>query len=187
MKKNILIWSVLAVLLAGTAPAAAREGLYLEAFYPKASWSGDIRGLDSGVGLGARAGAGLSRYIGIEGSLFKTTHDAGVYPTVDFKGGTLDLVLFFPLSASQMEPYIHGGIGRYYLEDVTISAAPFATGEYRGDGNQFGAGINLFLFPELSLNAGYTRTRITFDEGTGLSSLKGIVRVLHVGLAYHFL
>lgn len=190
MNKKALIVTITALIALMATPVTAREGLYLGAYYPKTTLSGDILshipGVESGTGLGGRVGLGFGRYLGIEGSLFKTTHDAGIYPTVDFKGGTVDLKIFFPLTYSQLEPYIHGGIGRYYLENVLVNTT--TTTDIRGDGNQYGVGLNLYLFPELSLNAGYTKRNITFDSGTPAGiSLKGRARTIDIGIAYHFL
>ena len=178
MKRHSLIAIIACMIsLAGTT-ASAREGLYLGLFYPTVSWSGDIHGLDSGAGYGARLGLGLGRYLALEGSLSRTDHDAGINPSRDFRSSTGDLLVLFPLSGSNAEPYLRGGIGKYELKSTLTT--------YKGDGNQYGVGLNYYLFPELSLALGYTRSRITFDEGTGVLSLKAVARTIDVGITYHF-
>lgn len=175
MKKLSFIVVIAVLIGLMYAPVQAREGLYLGALVPKVSWSGDIQGLDSGTGFGVRGGIGLGRYLAVEGTLFQTSHDAGTSPTWDYRSSAVDLLILFPLSGSGAEPYLRGGLGLYELKNGPSS--------YTGDGNQFGIGLNFYLFPELSLNAGYTRTRVTFDEGT---SPKATARTIEVGIAYHF-
>ena len=74
MKKTFL-WAVAACLLFA-APVMAKEGLYLGAFRPTNTISGDAgKNIDSGAGWGLRAGVGLSRYVAIEGNCSSTRHD----------------------------------------------------------------------------------------------------------------
>lgn len=188
MKVLMVVSAVMFALIAG--PAQAREGLYLGAYYQTTTLSGDVLstvpGVDSGTGLGGRLGLGIGRYLGIEGTLFKTTHDAGLYPTIDYKGGTIDFKIYFPLTGSGLEPYLMAGVGKYKLENVFYN--PGVTYSYSGEGAEYGIGVNLYLFPELSLNAGYTKQNITFDSGTPLGvDLDGKARTFDVGITYHFL
>lgn len=172
MKK--FMWLIAGLMMLIAPSAHAREGMYLGVFVPSTSWSGDVSGVDSGTGLGGRLGLGFGRYVAIEGAMFKSTHDVGS-TSWDFKGTTVDLKIHFPLSGSDFEPYILWGLGKYEL------------GPYKGEGNQLGLGFNFYLFPELSLNAGYTMRDITFDEGTGGVDVDGKARTIDVGLTYRFL
>ncbi len=175
--KKILVLAVLAFALVAS-PSMAKEGFYLGAYIPYNHFSGDISGLDDGGGLGARAGIGFNRYLALEGSIFKTKHDVSGGGTDDFKGGTLDLKLNFPLTGSNAEPYVLVGIGRYRLEDSGL--------DIKGGGAQFGIGLDLYVAPELSLNAGLTWRKITFDSGTP-ADIDANVRTFDIGIAYHFL
>ena len=158
-------------------PVMAKEGLYLGLYIPFDSFTGDTK-LDSGYGLGLRGGFGFGRYLSIEGTLFKSDVDVkGTNETSDFKGGTVDAKAHFPLSGSHLEPYILLGIGWYEIENSDT---------IKGYGGQFGFGVDFYVFPELSFNLGFTRTSITFDEGTPVD-LDATVRTFDVGLTYHFL
>ncbi len=187
MKRTLLLAA--AVIILSTTPAIATQGLYLGVYIPYDDISGDVRDLDSGKGLGGRAGIGLNRYLAIEGTLFKSEHDRNLSGTThDFKGGTLDLKLSFPLTGSNIEPFLIVGAGSYKLE---YPADPIPTTSslnsiLKGDGTLWGFGIDMYMFPELSFGVGYTRTSITFDSGTIIN--KDVdVKTLDVGLTYHFL
>jgi opacity protein-like surface antigen len=187
MNKKALIVTITALIALMATPVTAREGLYLGAYYPITTLSGDIlgqaptlAGLDSGTGLGGKIGLGFGRYVGIEGSLFQTSHDAGINPTADFSGGTVDLKIYFPLTGSQIEPYLLAGVGKYQIENALVT--------YRGEGYEYGIGASLYLFPELSVNAGYTKRNITFDSGSPFGmDVDGKARTFDVGVTYHFL
>jgi hypothetical protein len=175
VKKFILSAATACMLIA--TPALAKDGLYLGLYVPFDSFSGDVA-LDSGNGLGLRGGIGFGRYFSIEGTLFRSDVDVkGTNQTADFKGGTIDAKLHFPLSGSHMEPYIMLGIGSYKIENSTT---------IKGNGGQLGFGVDFYMFPELSFNAGFTSTAITFDEGTP-GDLDATVRTFDFGLIYHFL
>ncbi len=177
--KKYLVLAVLALALVAS-PAMAKEGFYLGAYIPFNHISGDISGLDDGAGLGARAGIGFNKYLALEGSIFKTKHDFSGGTTEDFKGATVDLKLNFPLTGSKMEPYALIGIGGYRLEGNGF--------DYKGGGAQFGVGLDMYLYPELSFNAGLTWRKITFDSGTpGNVDVDANVRTFDIGITYHFL
>jgi hypothetical protein len=176
MKKFILF--TLASFTLISTPAMAKEGLYLGLYIPFDSFSGDTN-LDSGNGLGLRGGFGFGKYFSLEGTLFKSDIDLkGTNQTADFKGGTIDAKLHFPLGGSHMEPYILLGIGSYKIIENSNTI--------KGNGGQFGFGVDFYIFPELSFNAGFTSTTITFDEGTPVD-LDATVRSFDIGLTYHFL
>ena len=63
---------------------------------------------------------------------------------------------------------------------------PRARVDSRTDGNgfRFGIGIEQYLFRELSVNIGYTSTSVTFDTNPDRD---GTIRVIDIGLIYHFL
>jgi len=177
--KIYLVVAVLALALIAS-PVMAKEGFYLGAYIPFNHISGDINTLDNGAGLGARAGIGFNKYLSLEGSFFKTEHDMDGGGTADFRGATVDLKLNLPLTGSKMEPYALIGIGGYRLEGSGI--------DYKGGGGQFGVGLDMYVYPELSLNAGLTWRKITFDSGTpGNVDIDADVRTFDIGITYHFL
>lgn len=177
--KNILVMAVMVFALVAS-PAMAKEGFYLGAYIPVNHISGDtgVSNLDNGAGLGARVGIGFNKYLALEGSVFKTEHDVDGGGTADFKGGTVDLKLNFPLTGSKLEPYALIGIGGYRLEGSGFN--------YKGGGAQFGVGLDMYVYPELSFNAGLTWRKITFDSGTP-TDIDADVRTFDVGITYHFL
>lgn len=175
MKKVILLFMLTLVLIAP--PAFAKQGFYLGANVLFNEFGGDISNLDSGNGLGLRAGFGLNRYLSFEGALFKTDHDKkNGNGSVDFTGLTIDAKLNLPLSGSQIEPYILGGVGTYEFDDngTTTDAT----------GGQLGIGIDIYLFPELNFNVGLTRRNITLDT---TPERDGKVTTLDFGFTYHFI
>lgn len=178
--KKFLVLAALTVALIAT-PAMATEGLYLGAFLPYDKISGDLHGYDNGWGLGGRVGYGFNRYLALEGSIFKTTHDVSGGGTADFKGATVDLKLSLPLTGSKLSPYLLVGVGGYRLETDA--------GNFKGGGGQVGLGLDISFFPELSFNVGYTKRSITFDSNSsGLASkVDADVRMIDIGLTYHFL
>jgi hypothetical protein len=178
MKKILILVAVLAVALV-TSPAIAKEGFYLGAFVPFNSISGNITSLDSGSGLGFRAGYGFNKYLALEGSVFKTKHDVSATSgggTVDFSGRVLDLKLNIPVS-DRFEPYFLVGGGRYELNGSGT--------DLTGNGAQAGFGIDVYVYKGLSLNAGMTWRRISFDAEP--ITLDANVRTFDIGIAYHFL
>ncbi len=180
--KKVLLLAVASCLLFA-APAFAKSGFYLGANMLFNDISGEINTpetMDSGNGLGLRAGFGLNRYLAIEGGIWKTKHDSTVAggTSVDLKAGTLDVKLNFPLSGSNIEPYLLVGMGNYTAEDSTTSVD--------GKGTQFGIGMDIYLFPELSFNAGLTWRKITFDMPSGPDQ-DGKVTSLDFGITYHFI
>lgn len=176
--KKILVLSMLATLLLA-APAMAKDGFYLGVNVVFNDISGEINDgdvIDAGNGLGLRGGFGLNRYLALEAAIWKTVHDTTGGTTVDLKAGTLDLKLNFPLSGSNIEPYIFGGVGSYTLEsDTSID----------GTGTQFGIGMDIYLFPELNFNVGASRRDITFDDNS--VDVKGKVTTFDFGFTYHFI
>ena len=177
MKKILVLVALLAVTLVAS-PATAKEGFYLGAFIPFNDISGDITGVDKGNGLGVRAGYGLNKYLALEASVFKTEHDTSGGGNVDFSGGTIDLKLNLPLTGSKMEPYFLIGVGGYELEGSGV--------DYKCSGSQFGIGLDIYLFPELNLNAGLTWRKVEFDSGTP-TTIDADVTTFDLGLTYHFL
>jgi hypothetical protein len=89
---------------------------------------------------------------------------------VDFKCGTIDAKLLFPLSGSHFEPNVMIVVGSYKIENSNA---------LKGNGGQLGFGVDIRMFPELSFNAGFTSTSITFDEGTPVN-LDATVRTFDV-------
>ncbi len=179
MKKSFWVMLVLAAIITA-APVHAKEGFYLGANLQFNDFSGDLNNLDSGNGFGLRGGFGLNRYLAFEAGIFKTDHDLkNGSGAADFKGGTIDAKLNFPLTGSHIEPYIFGGVGTYKLD------LPGQTLD--GKGGQLGIGMDIYLFPELSFNVGLARKNVTFDATATNPELKGKVTTLDFGLTYHFI
>jgi hypothetical protein len=178
--KKILILVALAVTLIAT-PVVAKEGFYLGINMLFNDVSGeyfDSVNIDSGNGLGLRGGFGLNRYLAIEAGIWKTKHDMkSGGNTADLKAGTLDLKINFPLSGSHIEPYLLVGLGKYTLEQNGFSED--------GKGGRFGIGMDIYLFPELSFNAGITRNNVTFTHAG--QDKDGKITSLDFGVTYHFI
>lgn len=175
MKKKILLAIVAALLIAS--PVMAKEGFYVGAFIPSTSISGDAgAGISSATGLGFRIGNGLNRYLSIEGDYSKTTHNS-----VDLTGLAVDLKLNFPLTSLDsaqvmtVEPYVF--IGYDYFDLATTPAI-------KSNGVQYGFGIELYLFRELSVQAGWTKSPVSFDS---TPKRDGTVTTLDLGIIYHFI
>ncbi len=180
--------------------ASAKEGFYIGAFVPNERISGDAgAGVDSGSGWGIRAGVGANRYFAIEGNYGVTHHDVTttlpgmVLPITssgDLKSLAGDLKVNFPLTSldsgqvMSLEPYVMVGYAHYEQSATSI---------YKSDGTQWGVGVELYLFRELSVQGGWTRTNIKFkDEPSGLSSplfidKEGHIQRVEFGLIYHFI
>jgi len=190
MKKLFVVVALLAVMLVAS-PVSAKEGFYLGGFIPFNKITGDspdatsntyINSLDTGAGLGIRAGYGFNRYFAIEGSLFGSSHKSNLgIVDQDFSGATLDAKVNFPLTGHSFEPYLLLGVGHYELGD--------SSGKFKGTGSQFGVGIDFYLMPELSLDTGLTWRRITFDSNDfGVAAdVNARVTTFDVGLTYHFI
>ena len=182
MKKLVLL--VAALLLIIASPVMAKEGFYIGVYLPTTSLSGDAGSVDSGSGLGFRAGMGLNRYFAIEGTYEKTSHDS-TFGTADLKGAAVNAKLNFPLTTldsqkiMSVEPYAKLGFGSYEL-----SYANTAIGKGSGTGVQYGIGVELYLFRELSINAGWTKTKVDLDFTTKASA---DIKTIDIGLMYHFL
>jgi len=183
MKKTFVTMVLLLTLIA--APAMAKEGFFIGAsLIPSVDISGDAgKGLDSGSGYAFRLGLGFSKYFSIEGVLERTQMDITGGGKMDLDGVGVNARLNFPLttldSAKVMsfEPYVLAGYGMYDAK---------AQGGTSNSGNGFrlGIGIEQYLFKELSVNVGYTSTSVTFDTNP---KLDGTIRVIDIGLIYHFL
>ena len=180
MKKYFL--SAVVALLLAASPVMAKEGFYLGAFMPTDSISGDAgAGVSSGNGWGARAGVGFNRYFAIEANYSATKHDVAANKSLDLKGLAADLKLNFPLTTldsaqiMSVEPYILFGYAHYELGN----SAPV-----KSDGTQYGFGVELYLFRELSVNAGWAKSAISWDS---TPKRDGDIKTVNVGLIYHFI
>ena len=179
--KNFVLLVVAAFLLIAS-PVMAKEGFYIGVYLPNTTISGAAgSGVDSGSGLGFRAGMGFNRYLAIEGTYEKTSHDYAA-TTADLKGAAVNVKLNFPLTTldsqkiMSVEPYAKFGFGSYEL------SVPGASG--KGNGAQYGIGVELYLFRELSVNAGWTKTKVELDFPGNPSA---DVKTIDIGLMYHFL
>jgi hypothetical protein len=181
MKKSVLLSVVVFMLLA--TPVMAKEGFYVGAYaLPKTEVS--ITGIDEGSGYGFRAGLGFNRYLAIEGSYEKAEQDMTNGSEADLNGWAADLKINFPLTSLDrhevmtLEPFIRLGYGDYELE--VPNQKPTS-----GNGLRFGAGIELYLFKELSISGGWTRTKVSFD--TPFTKTDARIKIIDVGLNYHFM
>lgn len=179
MKKALMLVALAVTLIA--TPAMAKEGFYLGVNMLFNDISGDINSpewINSGNGLGLRGGFGLNRYLAIEAGIWKTKHDLkSSGNAADLKAGTLDLKINFPLSGSHIEPYLLVGYGKYTLEQNGFSED--------GKGGRIGIGMDIYLFPELSFNAGLTRNNVTFTHAG--QDKDGKITSLDFGVTYHFI
>ncbi len=180
--KRILLLAA-AVLALMVSPVMAKEGFYLGAFIPTNTISGDAgTDVDSGTGWGLRAGMGFNRYVALEANYSATSHDVTGGPSVDLTGLSADLKLNFPLTSLDnaqimtVEPYLLFGYGHYEI-DTAVSTA-------KSDGGQWGFGVELYLFRELSVHAGWTKTTVSFDTP---SKSDGAVKTVDFGVIYHFM
>jgi hypothetical protein len=181
MKKTALVVIVACVLSA--TPVMAKEGFYIGGFIPTESLSGDsLSDAKSGSGWGLRAGVGFNRYLAIEGKYSTTKHDSkSTGASADLNCLAGDVKLNFPLTSLDhaqvmtLEPYIMAGYAHYELSNHST---------IKSDGFQWGFGIELYLFRELSVQAGWTRSEVSFDS---TPKLDGNVKTVDVGLIYHFL
>ena len=169
--KKIFVFAVLAVALIAT-QAMAKEGLYVGA----SLLTNDIstNGIDSGTGWGLKLGNGFNKYLSVEGNYVTSKHDVTGGGTVDLTGLSVGFKVNFPLtsldSANVMtvEPYILVGYGQYEANSAD------------GGGSQFGIGVELYLFKELSVNAGWTKSNIGGDFDAD-------VKTIDIGVMYHFI
>jgi opacity protein-like surface antigen len=182
--KRVLIVMVLALTLIAT-QAMAKEGFFIGAsLIPSVDISGDAgKPFDGGSGYAFRLGLGFSKYFSIEGVLERTSLDQKGGGSTDMDGIGVNARLNFPLttldSAKVMsfEPYVLAGYGMY---DAKSQGGQSTS----GNGFRLGIGIEQYLFKELSVNIGYTSTSVTFDTNP---KADGTIRVIDIGLIYHFL
>ena len=157
------------------APAIAKQGFYIGPEIVLNDIGGQVNSentIASGSGLGLKGGFGFNRNVAVETSFWMTGHDVAGGQMVDFKGLTIDMKVNFPIENSNIEPYLLAGIGQYRLESN------------RGNGGNFGAGIDVYLFPWLNFNVGLTKRIIDFGTTPKVS---GEVTSLDFGFVYHFL
>jgi len=192
MKKSFVI-AAFALLFCIAAPAMAKEGLYVGAFVPVEKISGTAAdGSDSASGWGVRAGIGANRYFAFEANYATTQHNVALPlpSSMDLRSFAGDFKVNFPLTSLDsaqvmtLEPYFLFGYTHY--EKAQVGAT------YKSDGPQWGVGIELYLFQELSLQAGWTKTNVKFNEPSGLAfppfiDKEGHVERLEFGLTYHFI
>ena len=183
MKKVLVLMVLMLTLIA--VPAVAKEGFFIGAsLIPSVDISGDAgNGLNDGSGYGFRVGLGFNKYFSIEGVLERMEMDISGGGTMDLDGIAVNARLNFPLttldSAKVMsfEPYVLAGYGMYEAKSPDGQSND-------GNGFRLGIGIEQYLFKELSVNIGYTSTSVTFDTNPDRD---GTIRVIDIGLIYHFL
>jgi predicted porin len=179
MRRTATLMSLTAVLLLFVAASAvAKEGFYLGVNVQFNDISGGINSpetVNSGNGRGLRGGFGLNQNFAIEVGIWKTKHTP--INAANLEAGTLDLKISFPLSGSNIEPYLLVGAGRYTIEQNRISSD--------GKGGRIGIGIEIYLFPALSLNVGFTHNKVTFTNSE--QDIGGTITTTDFGMTYHFI
>ena len=167
--RKVLVLTALLMFIASS--AIAKEGTFLGAYLIP---SAKVSGSDSGDGYGFRGGFGSGRYFSFEASYERTSYD-----DTDLTCLAADLRINFPLTSldSQnvmtLEPYLKGGFG--------LSEMEWPGGSDSGNGLRLGFGVELYLFRELSVNYGWTRTEASFDPEDA------VIRTIDVGVIYHFI
>ncbi len=198
MKTLLYLFTCICVYAA--APAAAREGLYLGVFGLYTSLSHVNHGsadylyfnsLDSGAGIGFRAGYGFTSHVALEWSLSTTWHTTSQKTVTGasiqdqlLSAAQLNIKYCFPLTDSQFEPYLSGGIGSYWLGEGIDPGSAF----YKGQGIQAGFGMEYHTRESVSLSAGLSGKSIVFDSGSwiGTSNVRGTAVTADLGFTYHF-
>ena len=121
----------------------------------------------------------MNRYFAVEGSYETAEQDVDGGGSYDLKGLAVDLKVNFPLTTldsnniMSLEPFIRLGFADYELSSSGSSTS--------GNGMRFGVGIELYLFKELSVSGGWTRTTASFDDEDAR------VKIIDLGLNYHFM
>jgi hypothetical protein len=178
-------FTAIAAFLLMVSPVMAKEGFYIGAFLPTSTLSGDAgTNIDAGTGWGLRAGIGFSRYVALEANYSTTKHDIKNVPgtsSTDLKGLSGDLKLNFPLTSLDraqvmtVEPYLLFGFGHFEVSKPS---------SVKSDGFQWGLGIELYLFKELSIHVGWTKSNVSFDS---TPKREGDIKTVDFGLIYHFI
>lgn len=181
MRETTTMMLAIMLLLCIAAPAVAKEGFYLGVTEQFNDISGDINSpesLNSGNGRGLRGGYGINSYLAVEAGIWKTKH-APAYggSAADLEAGTLDLKISYLNAGSYIEPYLLFGAGRYMIEQNRMTSY--------GKGSRIGIGMDIYLFPYLSLNVGFTRNNVTFTSSG--QDIGGKISTTDFGLTYHFI
>jgi hypothetical protein len=173
--------ALVALLFIAAQPAGAKDGFHIGINMLFNDISGDINepeGIESGHGLGLHGGYGFNQDLAVEAGIWKTKHsnkDAG--KAADLKAVTIDLKVNFPLVDSYIEPYLLFGGGIFTVEQNGMSR--------EGKGGRVGIGMDIYLFPDTSLNMGFTRSNVTFTNNT--ADIDCRIDTMDVGLTYHFI
>jgi len=160
---------------------------------PTETISGDAgTGVNSGNGWGLLGGYGFNRYVAIEANYGRTKHEEesmlygmrytqpanlnswSGYAKLNFPLTTLDRA-----QVMSVEPYLKAGVGHYE------KAAGGYSNAVKSDGLQYGIGLEVYLFKELSVEADWTTTKVKFNSND--VDMKGDVRTIDVGVVYHFI
>ena len=170
-----LIIAAVAVLLFVSAPVSAKEGFYLGVNTLFNDIGGEVNTgntIATGYGAGLKGGYGFNRTIAVETAYWITDHDIAGGRMVRLKGYTADIKVSFQFTRSHIEPYLLAGAGNYHLDS------------WKGSGWNIGAGLDIYLFPKLSFNVGWTKRMLELGNAP---KVPGHVDSLDFGLAYHFL
>jgi len=170
MKKLLAAAVLLGAFMA--TPVMAKEGLYIGGFFPTTTISGNAGGGSSKTGVGLRLGNGYNKYFSVEGN----------YSSVDtLTGYAVDVKINFPLTTldtaqiMSIEPYAILGYDYFEMGSST---------KIKSNGVQYGVGVELYIFRELSVNGGWTKSAASFDT---TPKLDGTITTIDLGVIYHFL
>ncbi|MHB8844331.1 MAG: CFI-box-CTERM domain-containing protein [Nitrospirota bacterium] len=188
-----IILAAACVLHAGA--ALAKQGLYIGVSASSttiAVGNGDrvdkayFEALNNGYGGAIRAGWGLNDYFAVEGLWSRNYYETKFLGRTDLErqvliGGSVGIRVSVPLDHGAYEPYLYVGGARYRIGD---SGNTF----YKGSGYEGSFGLEIYVTPAVSVNAGATRKEITLDEGLFYLDKKIDIRVnsLDLGITYHF-
>ena len=190
--KNILALAVMAIVLTAlpskTIAAPNEPTPYIGVYYLKSNFTGaDTQGMHDEYGPGIRGGLeSAKRIFAYEVSYFETKWESG--PTEQSLSGlTFDVKLSLPIS-DLLTPYGFAGVGNYVLhtsDTVIYRGGDYYFG-YKFNGFQLGGGFEIHLSKYFTLNVGYTKRRILFDQGTSdANALHAQAITYDVGLNLH--
>ncbi len=164
--KKMVVLVALAVALSAS-PVMAKEGLFAGAYLAKTSISD---GGESESGYGFRVGMGFNRYFSVEGTYEDVKDITSVVAAfrVNFPLTSLD-----SQKIMTVEPYLTFGYGMYEADSDD------------GNGAKLGVGVELYLFHELSIHAGWSKANVTFDTSNGDVGVD--IKTVEFGLIYHFI
>jgi len=206
---RLFVCTTTAMVMLWAVPAIAKEGLYIGGslaltYIGAKTDRGDqfdeeyFDDLKAGPNFGLRVGWRLNDYFAAEAALTRSYHNTdflGAERQV-LEGQSVILKIIapdkflmgyhegryrLPQALGGMEPYFLIGVGRFQIGD---SGGTY----YKGPGIEYGLGLDLYLTPAVSVNAGLTGGTIIFTSGKfhGERDVIAFVTSYDIGIAYHF-